>query len=151
MKKVKVVNARNWYICHEGEIFDVLIENEDKYFVSYRSSQRSIPKCDCEELPMTFLDVLEVQMRDPDVESASLIGDWDFFQFKINKTYDDIHDTHYDNSNGSLYKFAEDHKLNAWEFDIIKRVVRCRNKGQFTSDLEKTKRVIDLYLKEYGS
>ena len=149
MKKVKVVNARNWYICHEGEVFDVLIENDDKYFVSYRSSQRSIPKCDCEELPMLFLDMLEVQMRDPSVESWDLFGE--SFHMKINKTYDDIHDTHYDNSNGSLYKFAEDHKLNAWEFDIIKRVVRCRNKGQFTSDLEKTKRVIDLYLKEYGS
>lgn len=58
-------------------------------------------------------------------------------------------DLHYDNTNGSLYKFASDHNLNAWEFDIIKRVVRCRNKGQFTEDLEKTKRVIDLYLKEY--
>ena len=149
MKKVKVINARSWYICHEGEIFDVLIENGDKYFVSYRSGQRSIPKCDCEELPMTLLDILEVQMRDPSTESADLFGD--FFQFKINKTHDDINDTHYDNSNGSLYKFASDHKLNAWEFDIIKRVVRCRNKGQFTSDLEKTKRVIDLYLKEHGS
>lgn len=148
MKKIKVTNARNWYICHEGEIFDVLIEHEDKYFVNYRSGQRSIPKSDCEELPMLFLDMLEVQMKDPSTESVDLLGD--FFQFKINKTYDDIHDTHYDNSNGSLYKFASDHKLNAWEFDIIKRVVRCRNKGQFTSDLEKTKRVIDLYLKEYG-
>ena len=58
-------------------------------------------------------------------------------------------DKHYDNTNGSLYKFAEDHGLNAWEFDIIKRVVRCRKKGQFESDLEKTKRVIDLYLKEF--
>ena len=60
-------------------------------------------------------------------------------------------DNHYDNTNGSLYKFAEDHELNAWEFDIIKRIVRCRKKGQFESDLEKTKRVIDLYLKEYES
>lgn len=55
---------------------------------------------------------------------------------------------HYDNSKGSLYKFAEDHNLNAWEFDIIKRVVRCRKKGNFKEDLEKTKVVIDLYLKE---
>ena len=60
-------------------------------------------------------------------------------------------DTHYDNSNGSLYLFAEQHKLNAWEFDIIKRVVRCREKGQFKEDLEKTIRVIELYLKEYES
>ena len=60
-------------------------------------------------------------------------------------------DAHYDNSKGSLYKFAEDHGLNAWEFDIIKRITRCRKKGQFKEDLEKTKRVIDLYLKEYES
>lgn len=59
-------------------------------------------------------------------------------------------DKHYDNSNGSLYKFAEDHGLNSWEFDVLKRVVRCRKKGQFKEDLEKTKRVIDLYLKEYN-
>lgn len=56
---------------------------------------------------------------------------------------------HYDNSKGSLYKFAEDHNLNAWEFDIIKRITRCRKKGNFNEDLEKTKIVIDLYLKEY--
>lgn len=61
------------------------------------------------------------------------------------------HDAHYDNSKGSLYKFAEDHGLNSYEFDILKRVARCRKKGQFKEDLEKTKRVIDLYLKEYDS
>jgi len=58
-------------------------------------------------------------------------------------------DQHYVNTNGSLYKFAQDHELNAYEFDCIKRIVRCRKKGQFKEDLEKTKRVIDLYLKEY--
>jgi hypothetical protein len=58
-------------------------------------------------------------------------------------------DKHYDNSNGSLYLFAENQGLNAWEFDIIKRITRCRKKGQFKDDLEKTKRVIDLYLYEY--
>ena len=56
---------------------------------------------------------------------------------------------HYNNENGSLYLFAQHHNLNAWEFDILKRVVRCRKKGQFKEDLEKTKRVIDLYLKEF--
>jgi hypothetical protein len=60
-------------------------------------------------------------------------------------------DEHYDNTNGSLYKFAEQQGLNAWEFDILKRLVRCRKKGQFKEDLEKTKRVIDLYLKEFES
>jgi hypothetical protein len=56
---------------------------------------------------------------------------------------------HYDNSKGSLYKFANDRGLNSWEFDICKRVIRCRKKGNFKEDLEKTKFLIDLYLKEY--
>ncbi|CAB4128344.1 hypothetical protein UFOVP104_32 [uncultured Caudovirales phage] len=56
---------------------------------------------------------------------------------------------HYDNSKGSLYKFSNDNYLNSWEFDIIKRVVRCRKKGNFKEDLEKTIAVIQLYLKEY--
>jgi hypothetical protein len=58
-------------------------------------------------------------------------------------------DQHYNNTNGSLYLFAKQHELNAYEFDILKRIVRCRKKGQFREDLEKTKRVIDLYLKEF--
>jgi hypothetical protein len=56
---------------------------------------------------------------------------------------------HYDNSKGSLYKFSNDFGLNSWESDIVKRVVRCRKKGNFKEDLEKTKFLIDLYLKEY--
>ena len=57
-------------------------------------------------------------------------------------------DKHYDNSKGSIYEFCENQKLNAYEFDIIKRITRCRKKGNFEEDLQKTKRVIDLYLKE---
>ena len=59
--------------------------------------------------------------------------------------------SHYNNEKGSLYKFAEDHGLNAYEFDLVKRLVRCRKKGQFKEDLEKTIRVIELYLKEHES
>ena len=58
-------------------------------------------------------------------------------------------DTHYNNENGSLYLFAQQHELNAYEFDIIKRVVRCRKKGYFHEDLAKSIRVIELYLKEH--
>ena len=57
-------------------------------------------------------------------------------------------DLHYDNTNGSLYLFAIHQNLNAYEFDLIKRIVRCRKKGQFKEDLEKSIRVIELYLKE---
>lgn len=56
---------------------------------------------------------------------------------------------HYNNTHGSLYDFAWKHGLNAWEFDIVKRIARCRHKGSFREDLEKTKFVIDLYLKEF--
>ena len=55
--------------------------------------------------------------------------------------------THY-RGKASLYKFAEDWGLNAYEFDIIKRIVRCRHKGSFQQDLEKTKDLIDIYLQE---
>lgn len=56
---------------------------------------------------------------------------------------------HYDNKNGSLYLFAEQHKLNAWEFDCIKRIVRSRKKGFFEEDIKKTIHVLELYLQEY--
>ena len=57
--------------------------------------------------------------------------------------------THYDNTNGSLYLFAHQHGLNFWEADAIKRIVRCRKKGEFESDIKKTIAVLELYLKEY--
>ena len=55
--------------------------------------------------------------------------------------------THYKGKD-SLYKFAEEWSLNSYEFDIIKRIVRCRHKGSFQQDLEKTKDLIDIYLRE---
>ena len=56
---------------------------------------------------------------------------------------------YYNNSKGSLYQFAEHHNLNSYEFDIIKRITRCRKKGSFEEDLKKTIAVIELYLNEY--
>lgn len=74
---------------------------------------------------------------------------WDVEKVNVELINTPQKDEHYNNDNGSLYLFAQHHNLNAWEFDILKRVVRCRKKGQFKEDLEKTKRVIDLYLKEF--
>lgn len=50
----------------------------------------------------------------------------------------------------TIYKVAEDFGLNSYEFDIIKRIIRCRHKGQFKDDLQKTKNLIDIYLKEHN-
>lgn len=57
---------------------------------------------------------------------------------------------HYDNTNGSLYLFSEHHELNAYEFDALKRLIRCRRKGEFIEDIKKTIHVLELYLKEQG-
>jgi hypothetical protein len=56
---------------------------------------------------------------------------------------------HYDNSKGSLYKWCEERGLNSWEFDIIKRVMRCRKKGQFIEDIDKTIELLKLYKDEF--
>jgi hypothetical protein len=50
----------------------------------------------------------------------------------------------------TIYDVAEEFGLNSYEFDILKRVMRCRHKGSFTSDLQKSKDVIDIYIKEQG-
>ena len=50
----------------------------------------------------------------------------------------------------TIYWIAQQWGLNSYEFDIIKRIIRCRHKGQFTQDLQKTKELIDIYLHEYG-
>jgi len=49
----------------------------------------------------------------------------------------------------SLYKFSEEWDLNSYEFDIVKRIVRCRKKGQFEEDLKKAQDLIDIYLTEH--
>lgn len=55
---------------------------------------------------------------------------------------------HYNNDNGSLYKIAVERGWNAYKFDIVKRIDRALKKGQFKEDLEKTKVVIDIWLKK---
>ena len=61
-----------------------------------------------------------------------------------------IHTQKHYTGKDSLYKFATEWELNAYEFDILKRIVRCRRKGNFEQDLQKTKDVIDIYLKEFN-
>ena len=68
----------------------------------------------------------------------------------VNKSGETIHAQKHYTGKDSLYKFANDWELNAYEFDILKRIVRCRRKGNFEQDLQKTKDVIDIYLKEFN-
>lgn len=63
---------------------------------------------------------------------------------------ENVNTKNYYKGKSSLYKFSEEWELNSYEFDIIKRIVRCRHKDCFEEDLKKTKHTIDIYLKEYG-
>ena len=47
-----------------------------------------------------------------------------------------------------IYKIAEQRGWNAYQFDIVKRIDRALKKGLFLEDLEKTKFLIDLWIKE---
>lgn len=97
-------------------------------------------------------EILQIRKQCIDVKLDKEII-WVFSTDEINSFFTEpilvtSKDSHYNNTNGSLYLFAQQHELNAYEFDCIKRIVRCRKKGQFKEDLEKTIRVIELYLKE---
>lgn len=125
-----------WYSSHVGFKYKILAKpnGTDYYLVDKPNhGMLMVNKNDCEEV--LFCDILKEHML-----------------AQYPKTFDDAFkpDAHYDNTHGSLYKFAEDHGLNAYEFEVIKRVVRCRKKGEFISDIEKTIRVLSIYLDEQG-
>ncbi|CAH56688.1 hypothetical protein PHG11b_61 [Flavobacterium phage 11b] len=100
--------------------------------------------------------------RDKKTDNLQLAFDWgetkegyeywrilhEALNYSVISTIEKQEPKHYDNSKGSIYKFCSDKELNTYEFDIIKRVMRCRKKGSFLEDLEKTKFLIDLYIKE---
>jgi len=130
---VKGGRPTDWYSNHVGVEYKIVHEGHDGYLVESNAmgeAWRIIAKDDCEKKEPKFCDEVKAHMVEKMRESIS--------QF----------DAHYDNKNGSLYKFAEDHGLNAYEFEVIKRVVRCRKKGEFISDIEKTIRVLNIYLDE---
>ena len=73
------------------------------------------------------------------------------FDSTISKIFPDpitINTKKYYKGSTTIYKVAEDFELNSYEFDVIKRILRCRHKGNWLEDLNKTKDTIDLYIKE---
>ena len=67
---------------------------------------------------------------------------------EIDKTQDLNTPKHYDNTNGTLYKIADERGWNSYLFDIVKRLERAEKKGEFTQDLEKSINVIKLWQNE---
>jgi len=58
---------------------------------------------------------------------------------------------YYDNTNGSLYKIAEQRGWNFYQSDCVKRIDRCLKKGNFKQDIEKTIALLNLWLEETKS
>jgi hypothetical protein len=55
---------------------------------------------------------------------------------------------YYDNKKGSLYKVASERGWNPYLFDVVKRLERGGKKDPLRQEIEKTKLVLDLWLKE---
>ena len=109
------------------------------------------------ESKVTGLIVQVENMYDNYFNGRVLVGDecnhigkvdyWSTSSFTISNNNTDI-PKHYNNDNGTLYKIAKERGWNAYLFDIVKRLERSEKKGEFESDLNKSKVVIDLWLKE---
>lgn len=55
---------------------------------------------------------------------------------------------YYDNTNGSLYKIAEQRGWNAYTFDVVKRLDRGGKKDPLKQEIEKSIGVLKLWLEE---
>jgi hypothetical protein len=69
--------------------------------------------------------------------------------FSFNKSDFEV-PKHYDNTNGSLYKVANERGWNSYLFEVVKRIERAEKKGEFISDIKKSIHVLELYLQEQG-
>ena len=83
-----------------------------------------------------------------DYHKVGKIDYWSTSSFDISSNCNTDIPKHYNNDNGTLYKIAKERGWNAYLFDIVKRLERSEKKGEFESDLNKSKEVIDLWLKE---
>ena len=105
--------------------------------------------------------IIQVTYKDDSIiKGQVLVGDkyneigkidyWSTASFNIstNNNNTDI-PKHYNNDKGTLYKVAEERGWSSYLFDIVKRLERSEKKGEFESDLNKSKVVIDLWLKEH--
>ena len=109
------------------------------------------------ESKTTSLIIQVSEMDEHILKGQVLLGDkyneigkidyWSTSTFNISNNNTNI-PKHYNNDNGTLYKIAKERGWNAYLFDIVKRLERSEKKGEFESDLNKSKVVIDLWLKE---
>lgn len=122
MKKVVCVDASNSELI-AGEVYTVKQDpDSDNYYIVYDENKKEIGFW----LKTRFEDVDELSTPVQELSTPA----------------------HYDNSNGTLYKVAQERGWNPYLFDIVKRLERAEKKGEFKTDLEKSINVIKLWLKE---
>jgi hypothetical protein len=89
------------------------------------------------------------EFEEPQNDKRYVIVKTSFHTVDIYQTKDDLNTpNYYDNTNGSLYKVAQERGWNTYLFDIVKRLERAEKKGEFDKDLEKTINLIKLYRNE---
>jgi hypothetical protein len=100
--------------------------------------------------------VIESDMKVYQIHYYGILWVKDAFTFEVEEEVKEVETNdlkapkHYDNTNGSLYKFSNDRGWNTYLFEIVKRVERAEKKGEFISDIKKSIHVLELYLKEQG-
>jgi hypothetical protein len=68
---------------------------------------------------------------------------------KVEEKNDDL-PSYYDNEDGSILDFCDRKGANPYETDAIRRLIRCRHKGEWESDIDKAINTLKLYKKERG-
>ena len=102
------------------------------------------------------LQLIEIEIEDGYITGEVLVCSGSYVKGKVYKmpyinfelTIESNIPKHYNNDNGTLYKVAKERGWNSYLFDIVKRLERSEKKGEFRTDLEKSKVVIDLWLQE---
>jgi hypothetical protein len=138
-KDMKVLCKKNYLDFKDGVEYSFK-KSKDNFMIQFENGEWV---CDDED---KVLEYFEIVKKDEVLLVDGLIQ---FNEDKIKNLKDKFETPkHYNNDNGTLYKVAEERGWNSYLFDIVKRLERSEKKGEFRTDLEKSKVVIDLWLKE---
>jgi hypothetical protein len=85
-------------------------------------------------------------VNDEKYNYARNIFDWDNDTNNMNTVFNP--QPHYDNTNGSLYKIAEQRGWNAYTFDCVKRLDRAGKKDNIRQEIQKSIDVLTIWLNE---
>lgn len=135
-------------MTYEQTIAELMEKNQKLansfHLVASKSSTRYFTK------DKEFADVIKGQMDEMKEQYELLLSDYLEMDGRVDDMSDEQVSPHYDNTHGSLYKIADDLKLNSWEATILKYLTRCRSKGEWESDIDKMHNVLNLYKEEQG-